>query len=348
MEADKDRSVEELQSELDDIRQSTMQMLRNFVDKQPERFVTCLCEATLGVRDENNPFTVMEQASNVYRLENKHLAAFATMILQKTGARKSESKFDGFCPFSKIVWSDFFFFRDIDGEKIIKSSNLREIQHEYFESQSFVLASAIDSACLLVFEGLPLYHRVNDEDRLERLSFGDPLFLYIYKKGEFFETGQTIYVPEWIDGLYFKESDRETHKAFFSGAGNLLSSERDLRRSALRQALGLDAPQVHLAHDQDVSSLKLEIDRLTQDLQAANTKIGSLEADMLKGKARATSLKLIGGLAMVGAELDIYSGKFEGITDVIRDLAVKGVSVTDDTLRDYLQQAAKVIGSKSA
>jgi len=65
--------------------------------------------------------------------------------------------------------------------------------------------------------------------------------------------------------------------------------------------------------------------------------------DQVSGKSRATMLRLIGGLAMVGAELDIHGDRIEGISDVLNDLAAKGVEISEPTLRSHLREAAKLI-----
>jgi len=78
----------------------------------------------------------------------------------------------------------------------------------------------------------------------------------------------------------------------------------------------------------------------------AGTTNADSQDDRLQGKSRTMALNLIGGLAMVGAELDIHSPRLDGIGGVLDDLAAKGVKVSEQTLRDYLRDAAKIIGQQ--
>lgn len=68
-----------------------------------------------------------------------------------------------------------------------------------------------------------------------------------------------------------------------------------------------------------------------------------LKADALEGKAKSTLLKLIGGMAMIGAEIDIHANRIAGIKQTVDDLALKGVEVDEDTLSKRLKEAAALI-----
>ncbi|WP_186111630.1 hypothetical protein [Burkholderia gladioli] len=88
--------------------------------------------------------------------------------------------------------------------------------------------------------------------------------------------------------------------------------------------------------DNEVANLQARVRELTDELE-------QLRADLLHGKRKTTALLLIGGFAMIGAELDIHRSRLDGISEVLSDLAAKGVDVSEDTLRSYLRDAAKEI-----
>lgn len=345
---DKTVESEELWRKLDKLKQEHVEVLRRFVDERPKEFIKMMCEAALGIgKTEENPFVrTSEVLTGGVERYKSYVGGLAQIVFDKLMEIDVPVTNTGYSTFLSVIADYFHFSSYLKGDEIVKEYDLMSIQHDFFNEYADPLASAVDTACHFVFEGLPLYRRVDGEQGFERLSFNDPDFIYIYKKGENFESGPITHVPDWVEGLYFKDSDWVIHQAFFSGSGELLKGEQDLRRNALRSALGLhqDA-EMSVETRAVVADLKREIDRLNSELTEANAKVTSLQAESLRGKARTTALRLIGGLAMVGAELDIHSGKFEGITDVIRDLALKGVSVTDDTLRDYLKEASEVIGN---
>lgn len=353
---DKVTKIEEKQRELDNLKESRDKLealkrereaqLKSFIDQHPKEFIRLMCEAVLGIETEDeNPFKIKADLGRY----PSYVAGLAKIVLDKVMDANPAKSEDGYTPFLSVIFDYFHFSKFLRSDEIFKSFDLVSVQHDFFNEYADPLASAIDSASRFVFEGLPLYRKQEVEQGFEQLAFDDPIFMYVYKKGEYFESGPTVHVPDWVDGLYFKDSDWALHEAFFSGSGELSDGERDLRRSALRSRLGLqDGVGSPTKNTADTTALTGEIDRLKAELDEANAKAASLQSEALKGKARTTALKLIGGLAMVGAELDIHSGKIEGITDVLRDLSLKGVNVTDDTLRNYLKDAASVIGKPNS
>ncbi|RQQ08142.1 hypothetical protein [Burkholderia stagnalis] len=94
---------------------------------------------------------------------------------------------------------------------------------------------------------------------------------------------------------------------------------------------------------EQISALKGDVSNLTATLDAANAKIQALEVDQLQGKSRTVALKLIGGLAMTGHGIDIHADRLDGIGEILSDLAGKGISVSEQTLRDRLKDAAEHI-----
>ncbi|QQC63742.1 hypothetical protein [Paraburkholderia ginsengisoli] len=94
---------------------------------------------------------------------------------------------------------------------------------------------------------------------------------------------------------------------------------------------------------EQTSALADEVGQLTGSLDAAGTRIRELSGNQAQGKSRTAMLRLIGGLAMSGHGIDIHGGRLEGIGQVISDMASKGVSVSEQMLRDRLKEAAKLI-----
>jgi len=346
-----DQENADLKRELQELREQGMVQIKAFANEQPKEFIKMMCEAALGIEDGyENPFKRSSEHFNGGA--GRYLAyvsGLAKIVLDKVMKVEPVVSKDGYTTFLSVIADYFHFSPYLRADEVVKSYDLMAIQHDFFAEYADPLASAIDTACHFVFEGLPLYRKLDEEQVFQRLAFDDPLFMYVYKKGEYFESGPTTNVPDWVGGLYFKDSDWEVHQAFFSGSGELLKSELDLRRNALRSQLGLPN-DVDTSSQRSIGTMDLtsEVDRLKAELDTANAKITSLQSEVLKGYARTSALKVIGGLAMVGAELDIHSGKIEGITDVVRDLALKGVDVTDDTLRKYLKDASNIIGKPRA
>jgi len=59
-------------------------------------------------------------------------------------------------------------------------------------------------------------------------------------------------------------------------------------------------------------------------------------------RERNTLLRIIGGLAMATYKMNIH-GRMDGITEILEDLAQHGVTVSEETLRGKLREAARLI-----
>ncbi|MDW9245433.1 hypothetical protein [Burkholderia cepacia] len=98
---------------------------------------------------------------------------------------------------------------------------------------------------------------------------------------------------------------------------------------------------------EQIDALNGVVSNLTASLDAANAKIQVLEVDQLQGKSRTMALKLIGGLTVTGHGLDIHADRLDGIGEILSDLAGIGVSVSEQTLRDRLKEAAQYIDRRN-
>jgi hypothetical protein len=96
--------------------------------------------------------------------------------------------------------------------------------------------------------------------------------------------------------------------------------------------------------------LKDAADRLAASMRqnaTFQTEFDSLKADALEGKTKSTLLRMLGGMAMIGAEIDIHASRISGLGQTVGDLALKGVVVDDDTLSKRLKEAAALIAKPS-
>jgi vacuolar-type H+-ATPase subunit I/STV1 len=122
-----------------------------------------------------------------------------------------------------------------------------------------------------------------------------------------------------------------------------------------RENVVLQADKTRLTESLDKAQTK--IDQLQQQLEEAadklisetrsktefQTEFDSLKADALEGKTKSTLLKLLGGMAMIGAEIDIHATRIAGINQTVGDLALKGVVIDESTLSKRLKEAAELI-----
>jgi hypothetical protein len=130
----------------------------------------------------------------------------------------------------------------------------------------------------------------------------------------------------------FDEIERNAHAAINADSYRALQADRDAARAELEKAKtrATDAIRELDAMRGERDSLRAMVDRKSSDKTEPT------------GKDRNTMLRLIGGLAMAGWKMPIHE-RLNGIAEVVSDLSAVGVSVSEDTLRERLREAAQLI-----
>ena len=120
---------------------------------------------------------------------------------------------------------------------------------------------------------------------------------------------------------------------------SLLEKLRDAESRVLTAEAKLKAQgtviDATVALRQQIADLQAKAARLEAEKKQA-------EADIASGKNRTTMLKLIGGMAML-QRVPIHGARNPGLTALINELASVGVSVSENTLRGLLKEAAQHI-----
>ncbi|WP_156965829.1 hypothetical protein [Paraburkholderia bannensis] len=253
-----------------DIEQASQGLVK-FIDEDPIRFVRLVCEGILGIdHGDSNPFLVKNPGSsdrlNNFVLNTKKIhGGFAQIILSVIHADSTESFFtEDFIPFFDLIAGQFSAsFKFLQGEEFSECTDLMTVMHTLLEKYSGDLGFAIDTAAYKIFEGVPIYRKHGND--FQMLEFDDRLYVYIFKKGEFWETGRIDSVPDWVEGLYVKKADLDAHDAYFSGSGELTPDGLVLRRQALWSTLGIkDQRQIQTSE----SAQKVHNTRILDAVQA--------------------------------------------------------------------------------
>ncbi len=118
-------------------------------------------------------------------------------------------------------------------------------------------------------------------------------------------------------------------------------AEAELKAERLAQELAtITTERDKLSHElqgltDQLVSAKKEAAKSKSDLQEA-------EADLLRGKARGTMLRLVGGMAAL-CGVTIHGERIDGLKYITEHLDKVGASVGDDTTRKILREAAQLI-----
>ena len=107
-------------------------------------------------------------------------------------------------------------------------------------------------------------------------------------------------------------------------------------------------------HADKIKIMQSEIDNLRRDLRENAETISKLtterdaqKLDLLSGKSKTKTLEIIGGMAIKGYGIDIHGSTLNRIGEIVKDLQMVGVSVTEKTLRTYLQDASNLIDKQT-
>ncbi len=87
--------------------------------------------------------------------------------------------------------------------------------------------------------------------------------------------------------------------------------------------------------DEEIEQLRGEVTRLRESPSAPAKAVGTRE--------RESMLKLILGMAIGGYAYNPSTGRNTAIKDIETDLATNGLSLSDDTIRTYLQEASTLL-----
>jgi hypothetical protein len=95
--------------------------------------------------------------------------------------------------------------------------------------------------CLLevVYHGMPLYRASSDGERMEWVSYADDDYIYLSKRGQYFDYIDIDSIPHWMSSYFFKPVHLDAYRQLFGHNYSDLSADNVLaRRRALRQQIG--------------------------------------------------------------------------------------------------------------
>lgn len=159
-------------------------------------------------------------------------------------------------------------------------------------------------------------------------------FKYEYQRGIFFLN------------LMEHTERRECSFRYFSNKREL--SEFDFFYS-LNNPVTINLVGTELIHvDDNLVFVKEEINRFELENfpnGTAKSEKQTIEKE-LNGKARNSALLIIGGLVMSTYKMDIHAKKLNGLSEIVDDLNRVGISITSETVSEWIKESAEIIEKK--
>lgn len=140
------------------------------------------------------------------------------------------------------------------------------------------------------------------------------------------KTWMTKFRPDQKPKFLFDDVERTTHAAYNAETFQALQAERNAAKATVEDARKWAEKKI-----EEVKALRAERDSLTAQVKAF---------DPLNTNERGTLLKLVIGMAIKGYSHDPAASKSTAPKEIADDLAALGMTITDDTVRKYLKQAA--------
>ncbi len=155
----------------------------------------------------------------------------------------------------------------------------------------------------------------------------------------------TKHYPDQRPPTLFDETERATHTAIKTADFEALQADRDAARAEITKA-----NQRANETNKKMTTLQGERDSLQYErdsLAAMVNKQYAGQDENIPTKERESLLKLVIGMAMKGYSYNPDAFKNNATTEIVNDLTLLGISITDDTVRKYLTEAkSKVLPIK--
>lgn len=279
----KEQEYLQLCQESEKIMQGLFSVLEKHKERDPVGLLKMVCLAVLGREgEEHNTFLgLIKLEDDGVDTAKRMYGDFAEIILDHLSRKSGEiseqlQSRDGFVPFVKIIERNL----SINRHKILQvdlswplgtapaMSRCQSVMGRFFSAFAYDLAIAIDLACRLIYEGVPLYEMLNGDGGYDLLS-DSRLSVYIEKKGELTESGETTDIPSWTKNLFVKESDLNMHSVFYkSGSYDCSHDEILIRRRALRSAIQIPDVEVSTIERAPNTTCRGELLLLTHQVQS--------------------------------------------------------------------------------
>ena len=139
----------------------------------------------------------------------------------------------------------------------------------------------------------------------------------------------TQHYPDQKPKFLFDDIERTTHAAINADSFRALQVDRDALNARLVKA------------EEWAKKIIAEKNDLVLERDALNARVGSVAP--LLARERDTFLKLVIGMAVKGYSYDPTALKSTAPKEIADDLAGLDITITDDTVRKYLREAASTV-----
>lgn len=202
---------------LSQVESALLATIHEFIDKKPSLFMRVVCEAILGIHNEEfpNPFLeVCDQESLVG--VRKNYSDLATLVLYQLDESRVAATSNEYISLESWIKNNAGKPHCPPKWKF-KTTRLNSTAWNLVLGLEGYFGIALNYAYELIYHGIPIY--VFDESRAayDMVSFANDDYAFMYQLGKHRMDIRTGSYPEWIKGYSVKASDIAAHDIFFRG-----------------------------------------------------------------------------------------------------------------------------------
>jgi hypothetical protein len=227
--------------------QALLKIYEEHIDRDCGDFAQRLCKGIAEEDDdESNPFS-FSRAKECDRIGNMehHRERFrylASLILKKIDKPSSTFATSGFLTLKEIIEANFWWDPITVQRDHYDLTSIYDVWDKFFYEPSFWLGGYIGEVSKLIYRGLPIYKRTNEDHRL--VSELEEEYIYLKHLGRFYDSnhyfqGFDFSLPTWAEKYSIQAEHLALHEIIFdSNNGYFSEDELNTRRQALQRSIG--------------------------------------------------------------------------------------------------------------
>lgn len=218
--------------------------LQRLAQSNVELFVIWSCQSALGLAEADGTNPLLKKINGVPEPTAPNYTELASALLEKlTGRpRPGHRRFDGYLSILKWFATKWTPPKEVDPmcfERARRSRRREDLVTEFLRSQMLIFEVQIKCLLEIVHHGMPLYRASGDGTRLEWVSYADEDYIYLSKRGQYFDYIDIDSIPCWATSYCFKPAHLDAYQQLFGNDFRDLSEDEVLaRREAFRRHIG--------------------------------------------------------------------------------------------------------------
>ena len=194
-----------------------------------------------------NPFSFSRvkacDSIDTFESHRERFRYLASLILKKIDKPYSKIATNGFLTLEEVIEANFWW-EPLPVQRYQDDvTSIYAIWDKFFDDPSFWLGGYIEEVLKLIYRGLPIYRRTNEDYRL--VSELEEEYIYLKHAGKFHDLNhyakyRDFRLPTWAEKYSIQAEHLALHEIiFYNNNGYFSEDELNIRRQALQRSIGI-------------------------------------------------------------------------------------------------------------